>query len=216
MKRILMIAAACAGLLGLSGGAGAVQLFSDDFETDNAISVLNFAGLINWDVSGGTIDYIRTPAFGINCAGAAGGCVDTDGSTGNSGRMTTKSTFGFGASQDYTLSVDLSGNQRLSQQTDSISFGITDGVSDLFAQSLALAGSAPFATFSLPFTPGSSFTGRIFVEGLSNDNIGPILDNVLLDARQAQQVDEPPVTSLLALLFASLAAARRWPARRDR
>jgi hypothetical protein len=208
MKRILVLAAACAGLLGMSGGVFAVPVFSDNFDSDNAVTALNFAALLNWNVNDGTIDYIRSGGFGIGCVGGTGGCIDTDGSTGNSGRMTTKSAFSFGAGAEYTLSVDLSGNQR-GGQDDSIKFGITDGVAELFLQTLTLDPSAPFATFSLPFTPSSSFTGRIFVEGLSNDNVGPILDNVLLDARQPQQVDEPSMISLLALLFAGLAALRR-------
>jgi hypothetical protein len=103
--------------------AAAAVIFQDNFDADNAASVLNFNSLINWDVSGGTIDYIRNGGFGIGCVGGTGGCLDTDGSTGNAGRITSKSIFTFDAGVDYFIDLSLSGNQR-GGASDSLLFGL--------------------------------------------------------------------------------------------
>ena len=79
----------------LAGPAFAGVVFSDNFDSDRSSSALNFDSLLNWDVSEGTIDYIRNGGWGINCAGNSGGCLDMDGSTGNAGRITSKQSFSF-------------------------------------------------------------------------------------------------------------------------
>ena len=78
---------------------------------------MNFNGLINWTVSGGTIDYIRSGGFGIACVGGTGGCLDMDGSTGNAGRITSRQLFTFDSGVQYFIELMLSGNQRGAQAT---------------------------------------------------------------------------------------------------
>ncbi len=190
----------------------AVILFSDNFDGDAAGSVLNFTGFANWTVVGGTgtVDYIRSGGFGISCAGGIGGCVDTDGSTGNSGRMLSNSTFNFVFGETYRLFVDVSGNQRGGR--DELSFGLVGPGS--VSTSLALGSSDPFTTESLGYAPGSGFAGsyQIFIEGSSNDNIGPIIDNVRLECLTCgnnSQVPEPGALALLGIGAAGAFALRR-------
>lgn len=189
-----------------------VILFSDNFDSDNGASVLNFSGLANWTVvSGtGTIDYIRNGGFGLSCAGGIGGCMDTDGSTSNSGRMLTKSTFDLVVGETYRLLMDVSGNQRGGR--DELSFGLVGAGS--VSTLLALDASAPYATRSLEYSPNVGFGGsyQIFIEGSSNDNIGPVLDNVRLECLSCDdtsRVPEPGALALLGIGAAGVFALRR-------
>lgn len=190
----------------------AVILFSDNFDGDAAGSVLNFTGFANWTVVGGsgTVDYIRSGDFGISCAGGVGGCVDTDGSTNNSGRMLSNSTFSFVVGETYRLFVDVSGSQRGGR--DELSFGLVGP--GAVSTSMVLDSSDPFTTESVGYAPGSGFAGsyQIFIEGSSNDNVGPIIDNVRLECLTCgnnTQVPEPGALALLGIGAAGALALRR-------
>ena len=189
----------------------AAVLFSDNFDADSPTSVLNFNGFINWTVDSGTVDYIRSGAFGINCAGGAGGCVDSDGSTSAAGRIVTRDTFVVPTGTSYTLSVDVSGNQRTSAE-DLLIFGIlfepNPGGFFAASSSCTRAGSDPFAPCTLTSTFGSGLEFRVFIEGFGSDNIGAVFDNVLLTADIAQ-VPEPTTLVLFGVGLAGLGFRRR-------
>jgi hypothetical protein len=209
--RSILLAAAAAAALCAAPAHGAV-LFSDDFETDAAGSVLNFNGFIRWSVDGHpteTVDYIRTGGFGITCFGGSSGCVDLDGSTGNPGRLVSSTLFTFLPGVNYTLSVQLSGNQR-GGASDAFEMGIL-GVTALSIG--GIAPSDPFTAWTLGFTVASLTTGRIFVRDANpgGDNIGPILDNVLLvdSLNGGGKVAEPSALALLGLGLAGLLAGLR-------
>ncbi len=213
-KRRLIESLVAAGALGLAAAAtpaGAATLFADDFNGDAAGSILNFNSFGNWDVINGTVDYIRSGGFGISCLGGSGGCVDLDGSTGNAGRMISKSSFALDPGTTYRLTITFSGNQR-GGANDGIAWGLTDGSLD--APAAALAGIAPSAAFTTDFVQFSGVGGtlRLFVQDTNTggDNVGPILDNVLFETvANGSTVPEPGSLALLATAVLGFGIARR-------
>ncbi|MES2625401.1 MAG: PEP-CTERM sorting domain-containing protein [Pseudomonadota bacterium] len=181
-------------------------LFQDNFDADYGTSSLNFNSFANWNVDDGTVDYIRAPnVWSIdNCVG---GCIDIDGSTGNGGRMSSKTNFNLLASNTYRISVDVSGNQR----TDSLE-NLTIGLSSLISFSFnAIAAGDIFSTYSGMFS-GFAGLSSLFLETQSNDNVGAVLDNVMLECVSCQptsSVPEPGVFGLLALGLAGLGVMRK-------
>jgi PEP-CTERM motif len=192
------------------GPARADVLLSDNFNTDAVNSVLNFTGLANWNVvAPGTIDYIRSGDFGIACAGGTGGCVDLDGSAFDAGRIISKATYNLQAGVTYTLSFDLSGNQRTAG-VDTVDFGF--GFSNLAQSAISLAGGLGFTTYSLTVTPTADAATQIFFDNRGFDFIGAILDNVSLISSGGGTpgaVPEPGSLALFGLGLAGLAAASR-------
>ena len=204
---------AAAGLaVALAGApAQAGTVFSDNFDADSGGSVLNFNSLINWTVGGGTIDYIRSGAFGISCVGGTGGCLDMDGSTGNAGRITSRQVFTFDANLQYSIHMDVSGNQR-GGASDSLFFGLVNADTGV-EQSVTvgpLAPNAPFATYGHSFL-GSAAPGnwRLFAEGVGGDNVGAILDNYVLRDNRSVDIPEPATLLLCGLALLAAGAARR-------
>ncbi len=153
-------------------------LFYDDFEDDATDSVLNFISLQNWDVSDGTIDYIKEPDYGITCLGD--GCLDMDGSTGNAGRITSKQQFSMLPYVDYYISAQVSGNQRRNE-SDGITLGFwnLDENKDLGYFTISgIAFDSPFSTASYGLMFSKSYNIKLYIEGIGGDNVGVILDNV--------------------------------------
>jgi hypothetical protein len=206
-----VFAATAALSLSLHGPAHAAVVFTDTFDADAASSVLNFNAFNNWTVSGGTVDYIRSGGFGINCVGGSGGCVDMDGSSGDAGRLSSKTLFNFGARDTvfYSLTVDLSGNQR-GGAPDTVTFGVEGGPQT----TIALGVFEPFATYGFNFDFGAATSGRIIVEGAGGDNFGGILDNVVLSVTRIGALPEPGTAALLALVLAGIATTGGRRARR--
>ncbi len=210
LKSMTTAVALTAALIAAPAQAGVI--FSDNFEADNSMSVLNSTGLTKWTVSGGTIDYIRHGGWGIGCVGGSGGCLDMDGSTGNAGRITSKQVFSFDSGVQYFIDVALSGNRR-GGASDSVIVGIVQETTgtEIKATIGPLAPTAPFGTFSVDFS-GSSAPGswRLFAEGLGGDNIGAILDDYVLRDVPRATVAAPSTLLLTGLaLFAAGAVRRR-------
>ncbi len=187
--------------------AQATILFQDNFNADNTISVLNYNGLLNWTVSGGTIDYIRSGGFGITCVSGNGGCLDMDGSTGNAGRITSNVTFALSGSDTYYLEGLVSGNQR-GGGNDSIIVGLIDDATSTVVTSTTFSGLMPNSPFVLRQVIATGYNGnfRIFFEGVGGDNIGAILDDVVL---RDSAVPEPGTLALAGLALLAAARARR-------
>jgi hypothetical protein len=207
----LLAAALFGAAMTLGSNSQATVLFQDNFNSDSASSALNFNSLVNWSVSDGTIDYVRSGGFGISCVGGTGGCIDMDGSTSNAGRITSLATYSLTAGVLYSLAGQISGNQR-GGASDSITFGFVDAVTSAEIASGSTFGIASGAAFS---TDGHSILlatdriVRLYVEAGGGDNIGPILDNVVFSDDRTRAVSEPGTVLLAGLGLLAAAALRR-------
>lgn len=216
MKFALMSATLLAAMA-VAPSAQAVVVFQDNFDSESGGSILNYNAFANWDVTFGTVDKIASGGFGITCAGGTGQCVDMDGSTRNAGVMTTKQTFNFNAGDIVTLMVDYTGNQRAAQ-TETISFNFSPFFSSFITIGQGAIG-LPFTTYSKTVvvaadTVGSSLS--IFQpsgSGSVDDNVGPIIDNVVIDVTPSSGPSDIPVPPSL-MLFGSAIALAGWAAYR--
>ena len=189
-----------AALLGaMSFGAQAGVIFQDNFESEAAGSTLGYTGFAKWSVSNGSVDLINTPnGWGLTCAGGSGKCVDLDGSSGDAGVLTSNLLL-LGAG-NYTLSFDISGNQR-NNSTDSMLVSL----GGFFTETFNLVGSAPWTTITRSFTLTAEQSNSIVFNHAGGDNIGILLDNISL----VKEVPEPGSLALLGLGLLGLGLARR-------
>lgn len=177
--------------------AQAVIIFSDDFDAETP----GFStSLINWSISDGTIDVIGAPGPHTLQPLSYGRYLDMDGSTSDAGKITSDVMSLLAG--NYSLSYDLAGNQR-----DSSTERVDVVVSGEASMSHSLARTDPFSTFMLNFTLLSTTNITLSFEGFGGDNLGMLLDNVILERGSV-----PDTGSALALLGAALfglAAIRR-------
>jgi hypothetical protein len=220
LSRVLSAVASLGLALAAAQTSHAAVLLSDNFDNDSVGSVLNFGvesgAFINWTVDSGTVDYIRSGFGGVICVGSTGGCVDSDGSTNDAGRLVSRATFDIPAGTPFTISLDVSGNQRRAE-TDQLDVGLVDAttltpISALTASCLRLGidGNANYSDCSLAgAAPGGSF--KVFILGFGIDNIGAVFDNFVLDAQidVDTQIPAPGSLALLGIGLAGLALARR-------
>lgn len=171
-KRLATILTAT--LFAATAQAGAI--FQDNFDAEGVpgSSVLNYNSFDKWTVEEGTVDLIADPnQWGIDCVGGTGKCVDLDGSTGNAGTLKSIAfTLNPGT---YTLSFDISGNQRGSSDDTML---VTLG--GFLNESFTLAATAPWQTIIRDITVSTQTTDSIIFNHDGGDNIGIILDNLSL------------------------------------
>lgn len=212
--------------------AGSVQaatvLFADNFDAEGTAgaSALNYAGFANWTVTG-TVDLVaQTNPYSIEqCAGK---CVDLDGSRNTAGTLLSK-PIAFAAGKAVTVSFDVSGNQR-NAGTDvflasTLFSPANGGVAQVlsgpagFTNSLlfdmlnmitpyqeSIVGTRNLLTYSYTFTADLPGSFQLGFATTSADNIGPILDNVLVT--QAA-IPEPATWALLIAGFSLVGATAR-------
>jgi hypothetical protein len=226
----LMLGAALAALA--SGAAHAAVVLSDNFDAENGgVSQTNYTGFANFDVTSGAVDLIA-PGNSWGLTGA-GSFVDLDGSAFAAGTITSKAAYSYSAGDLVTLTFDISGNERgCCDQNDqwfagfnfagptSVNHWTVDG-SDAGTLSIP-GGTANFTNgFGLPqgtlwgphtvsFVATSAGTVNPFFGTYSNDNVGPLLDNVSLSIGA---VPEPGTWAMMligvGMAGAGLRAARR-------
>jgi hypothetical protein len=223
MKRYVLLAAS---MLAFTAQANADQVFFDGFESDAA--GLSLTNLTNFTVTGGnTVDIVSAataPGYGMS---VTSNVVDLDGSPGPA-TLTSNSSFGFGAGNKVTLSFDVSGSQRggVDDFLASIDFGSSTALSswgaDFGSGALVFDGlttnglsmlntgvqsADPFKTWSLFFTAAQAGSLKFSFKTTSQDNIGPLLDNVALDVTAA--VPEPATWAMMIGGFALVGASMR-------
>ena len=206
MKRALSILALA--LFTASSAQAQVVLLNDTFDSEfGGASKLSYNGFANWIVNG-NVDLVRSPDYGITCK--TGSCVDLDGTPGP-GSITTKQAYSFSAGDVMRISFDLSGNQRLLGTSDNFFFGanITGSPSatscaasflgcltNSFTHNETINGGAPWSNYYYEFTAAAAGTVDYTFGTLSNDNVGPLLDNVVIT--QTSTVPEPSTWALMA------------------
>ena len=206
--------------LGVAGSAQGAVLFSQNFDSLSPALSLGGSALPGFTIAG-NVDLVSTGTFGITCAG---NCVDLDGTTGP-GALTTRSIY-FVKGKPVTVSFDVGGNQRDAGPDDfvaSVSFMPANGGSAAFISGPAsfdpgylnmlngvsyvesIGGSRPFLTYSYTFTAAVSGTFQMTFGTTSGDNIGPLLDNVLVTG----SVPEPASWAMLISGFGLVGATLR-------
>jgi hypothetical protein len=167
---ILVASLACSTQAVRDTSAATVTSLNDNFNSEGAS--LNYNSFANWNVTAGSVDVVNGSSnpWGIVCAG---GCVDTDGTTSAAGTLQTKDSFAPGA---YTLSFDISGNQR-GGVADSllVNFGT-------YSETFLKNASDPFEHITRNVTL-SAIAALIF-SGQGGDNVGILLDNVAVRTLQ--------------------------------
>jgi hypothetical protein len=221
--RFLLAATAALSIAG-TAQAAVVTLFSDDFSADTPALAIT-TSLTNWTVTG-NVDVVGMPnIFGITCDG---NCVDLDGTTGPGSIRSAPIAYAAGA--PVTIRFDLSGSQR-DQANDEFGFFLsfspglfstggefdlpgfgadTEGPLDNFAgigfQDFDFPGNSPWASYFYTFNPTTAGTFSITFSTDSADNIGPLLDNVLVTQGV---IPEPATWAMLIAGFGLVGAAAR-------
>ena len=185
MIRELALAAVAA--LALGSAAQAAPVYADNFNA-------NLVGLnavpTGWTVTGGTVDLIGSGANGTlaDLLPGNGVYVDLDGSTNQAGLLTSPLLSLLGG-VTYTATFDLAGSQRGSNETGTVTFGST-------SLGFNIVSSVGFVGFSLSFTPSVGGNYTLSFQNDGGDNVGALLDNVVV-TEVAAAVPEPETYALL-------------------
>lgn len=230
MKRfsLLSLAACLAG----ANPATAATVFSEDFNGEAA--ALN-SSLSQFAVTGSVDTVAAVNPYGIAVPlPASGNVLDING-TGAAGLITSLASFSVAAGDIVTLAFDLGGSQRGGLGDDfaaTLLFaGVTDfsglsgtglfsglsgsGTTTSLANSVFVTGDTPFTTSSISFISNGASSLRFAFGSPSQDNIGPLLDNISLRITRpsalpaVSAVPEPATWTMLLLGFGAVGFGMR-------
>lgn len=157
-----------------SNTANAATLLQDNFNTENGgIGRLNYNNFANWDVENGTVDLIGNSFY--NFFPSSGLFLDTDGSTRNAGRITSKTTFTFNPGDVVNLSFNLAGSQR-GRELNSVIVSL----GSLLNETFTLPANQGLTNFTRTINVASLTNANLAFEGVGRDNVGLILDEITL------------------------------------
>jgi len=181
-------------LLSMSCSAGAATIFSDGFEATPAGLNVVPSG---WTVSSGTVDVIT---FGCHTGSQ---CVDLDGSSFQAGTLSR--TFSATSGVLYTLNFWLNNSQRGTNETVEVTLGTVTFTIP------ALSSSTPTSPFTVTWNAFSTSPATLSFHNLGGDNVGAILDDVILADNASGVIPEPGTSVLLGAGLVALATvyARR-------
>lgn len=199
------------GLFGLAGSASAAVIFFGDFSSD---AVKRNSTLTNWNVTAGYVDVIGNDGVGAwyDWFPGNGAYVDLDGANKRSGRIGTKEALQLVLGETYRLSFDFTTH---GSRAEPLMFG-AGGYNGSFLTPTAKL--AEFTSYSVEFTALEDLT-RIYFVTSGDDNIGPIIDNVMVSGpvlsfpASASTISAAPVPAASPLMFSAVGglvfAARR-------
>ena len=223
-----LISAILAAAIAVPAQAGVV--YSNNFDAENGgNTALNYNGFNGLTVSNGTVDLVKSGDFGIVCAGSSGACVDLDGSTSDSGLVSSNS-YSFNAGDVVALDLLFSGNQRGAPSDEFwITFNFGSPVSGDYGLMSSFAGNLNFGTFTnqtsltvtisnimsdfamtdldFYFDPTTSGSTTFALQDAGNDNIGVIIDNLALSV--GGPVPEPATWMMMLAGFGLIGFAVR-------
>lgn len=190
----------------LSSAAQAATIFEDNFDSENGgVGALNYTGFSNFNVISGSVDLIGNGFY--DYFPSNGLYVDLDGSTNTSGAIINTQFLDAGL---YTLSFDLAGNQRNSAvETTFADINLLFGNGTEANQTYSLNQNDGFTTFSLDFSTTTSSLTAITFGAIGGDNVGMLLDNIVITDRVATTVPEPSILALFGLGLAGFGFASR-------
>ena len=183
-------------LLAFASTAQATTIFSDNFDAD-ALGLNTVP--TGWTVTDGTVDVIGAVNF-FDFIPGSGKYIDLDGSVNDAGVLTKSLLLTAGLT--YTATFDLAGNHRNSSpETVTGILGVGLGnVSNTFS----LAETAGWTSFSLTFIPIVTGNYILSFGNSGGDNIGMLLDNVVVSVP-----DGGATIALLGLALTGLGLLRR-------
>ncbi len=148
-------------------------LLQDTFDSENGgRGAGNYAAFANWDVTRGSVDLLGNGFFDF--FPDHGLYLDMDGSTFLAGRLESKAAFQLDPGA-YTLKFDVAGSQRGDTNTMTVSLG------NLYREAFTLNSDVPFETITRIITVDSATAARLVFDHAGGDNIGLLLDNVVLE-----------------------------------
>ncbi len=161
-----------------------VTLLNDTFNTENGgAGALNFSQFANWEVTRGTVDLIGVPSF-FDYYPGNGLYVDLDGSTGQGGRMESRTTFTLNPGV-YELRFDLGNDPGFPGDVNTAVVSLGNSYSESFSREGYAPGqgpppNVPLETVVRQITVTSPTTGKLVFDQAGGDNGGLVIDNVRL------------------------------------
>jgi hypothetical protein len=182
-KLSLVLTSVTAFGMATSNAASAAILLQDSFNGENGgVGQLNYNTFTNWNVQGGTVDLIGNNFFDL--LPGNGLYLDTDGSTGNAGILTSRTAFTFNPGDVVDLSFRLAGDRRNNGLNS-----VIVSLGSLLNETFTLPSNQPFTSFTRTINVSSLTTANLAFEGVGGDNFGILLDDVTLS--RTTSVPEP-------------------------